>query len=217
MGIFSRMSNMVKAKVNTTLDNIENPIELLDQKIRDMEEQLNNAKINSAKVLGNVHEIEKKLNAAKAESDDYDSKVKLALSKGNEDLAKKALSRKLESDKKCESLQSSYNAAKIQAETIKKNLKALQDEINKTRSYRDEAAARYSNAEASKQVNEVLANVQSKTNSIKLDDIERTIANKESLANGLADLNNIDDFDSEFEKLGDSTDLDAELEKYKNK
>ncbi len=148
MGIFSRMSNMVKAKVNTTLDNIENPIELLDQKIRDMEEQLNNAKINSAKVLGNVHEIEKKLNAAKAESDDYDSKVKLALSKGNEDLAKKALSRKLESDKKCESLQSSYNAAKIQAETIKKNLKALQDEINKTRSYRDEAAARYSNAEA---------------------------------------------------------------------
>ncbi|SFU50196.1 phage shock protein A (PspA) family protein [Clostridium sp. DSM 8431] len=217
MGIFSRMSNMVKAKVNTTLDNIENPIELLDQKIRDMEEQLNNAKINSAKVLGNVHEIEKKLNAAKAESDDYDSKVKLALSKGNEDLAKKALSRKLESDKKCESLQSSYNAAKIQAETIKKNLKALQDEINKTRSYRDEAAARYSNAEASKQVNEVLANVQSKTNSIKLDDIERKIANKESLANGLADLNNIDDFDSEFEKLGDSTDLDAELEKYKNK
>ena len=217
MGIFSRMSNMVKAKVNTTLDNIENPIELLDQKIRDMEEQLNNAKINSAKVLGNVHEIEKKLIAAKAESDDYDSKVKLALSKGNEDLAKKALSRKLESDKKCESLQSSYNAAKIQAETIKKNLKALQDEINKTRSYRDEAAARYSNAEASKQVNEVLANVQSKTNSIKLDDIERKIANKESLANGLADLNNIDDFDSEFEKLGDSTDLDAELEKYKNK
>ena len=112
-------------------------------------------------------------------------------------------------------MQASYNAAKIQAETIKKNLKALQDEIEKTRSYRDEAAARYSNAEASKQVNEVLANVQSKTNSIKLDDIERKISQKEALANGLADLNNVDDFDSEFAKL-DSTDLDAELEKYKN-
>ena len=197
MGIFSRMSNMVKAKVNTTLDNMENPIELLDQKIRDMEEQLNTAKINSAKVLGNVHEIERKLKVAQAESDDYDAKVKLALSKGNEDLAKRALSKKLDSDKKCDSLQASYNAAKIQAETIKKNLKALQDEIEKTRSYRDEAAARYSNAEARKQVN------------------ERKISQKEALANGLADLNNVDDFDSEFAKL-DSTDLDAELEKYKN-
>lgn len=216
MGIFSRMSNMVKAKVNNTLDNMENPIELLDQKIRDMEEQLNNAKLNSAKVLGNVHEIERKLQTAQEESADYDAKVKLALSKGNEDLAKRALSKKLESDKKFESLQSSYNAAKIQAESIKKNLKALQDEIQKTRSYRDEAAARYANAEASKQVNEVLSNVQSKTNSIKLDDIERKISQKEALANGLADLNQIDDFDSEFEKLSDSTDLDAELEKYKN-
>lgn len=216
MGIFSRMSNMVKAKVNNTLDNMENPIELLDQKIRDMEEQLNNAKLNSAKVLGNVHEIERKLKIAQEESADYDAKVKLALSKSNEDLAKRALSKKLESDKKCESLQSSYNAAKIQAESIKKNLKALQDEIQKTRSYRDEAAARYANAEASKQVNEVLSNVQSKTNSIKLDDIERKISQKEALANGLADLNQIDDFDSEFEKLSDSEDLDAELEKYKN-
>ena len=100
MGIFSRMSNMVKAKVNTTLDNMENPIELLDQKIRDMEEQLNTAKINSAKVLGNVHEIERKLKVAQAESDDYDAKVKLALSKGNEDLAKRALAKKVEMDKK---------------------------------------------------------------------------------------------------------------------
>lgn len=43
MGIFSRMSNMLKAKVNNTLDEMENPIELLDQKLRDMEEQFNKA------------------------------------------------------------------------------------------------------------------------------------------------------------------------------
>lgn len=32
MGIFDRLSNMVKAKVNNTLDNMENPIELLIRK-----------------------------------------------------------------------------------------------------------------------------------------------------------------------------------------
>ena len=215
MGIFSRMSNMIKAKVNNTLDEMENPIELLDQKLRDMEEQFNKAKLNSAQILGNVHEIEKKLNLAKKETADYEEKIKLALSKGNEDLAKKALARKVEIDKKVSSLQSSYNNSKIQADALKANLRSLEEEINKTRNYRDEAAARFSNAEASQKVNEVLANVQTKNNSIQLDSIERKIQRKESLAQGLGELKDLDNFDSEFEKL-DEVDLDLELEKYKN-
>ena len=214
MGIFNRMSNMIKGKVNSTLDEMENPIELLDQKIKDMEEQLSKAKLNSAQVLGNVHEIEKKMNAAKNESVDYDSKVKLALSKNNEDLAKRALSKKVDADKKYESLVTTYNTSKAQADALKKNLRALEEELEKTRSYRDEAAARYSTAKASKKVNEVLANVETKTNSINIDNIERKIAREEAMANGLGELKNIDDFDSEFEQLGD-VDLDAELEKYK--
>ena len=44
----------------------------------------------------------------------------------------------------------------------------LEKELDKTRSYRDEAVARLNNAEASKQINEVIANVQSKSNSINI-------------------------------------------------
>lgn len=215
MGIFNRMSNMIKGKVNATLDEMENPIELLDQKLKDMDEQLSKAKLNSAQVLGNVHEIEKKMSLAEKESADFDSKVKLALSKGNEDLAKRALAKKVDADKRYESLKASYETAKVQADALKKNLRALEEEIEKTRSYRDEAAARYSNAQASKKVNEVLANVQTKTNSIKIDNIERKIAREEAMATGLSELRDVDDFDSEFAKL-DEVDLDTELEKYKS-
>lgn len=215
MGIFTRMSNMLKSKVNSTLDEMENPIELLDQKVRDMEKQLNSAKLNSAQIIGNAHEIKKKMEACEIEVKDYEDKVKLALSKNNEDLAKKALARKIESEKKLDSLKVSYETARNQADTIKKNLAALEAEIDKTRSYRDEAAARYSNAQASKKVNEVLANVQTKSNSIEIDSIERKIQKQEALANGLGELRNVDSFESEFEAL-DTVDLDLELEKYKN-
>ena len=215
MGIFTRMSNMLKSKVNSTLDEMENPIELLDQKIRDMESQLNKAKLNSAQIIGNAHEIKKRLDASEVEVRDYEEKVKLALSKNNEDLAKRALARKIESEKKRDSLKTSYDAARTQADAIKKNLAALEAELNKTRNYRDEAAARYSNAEASQKINEVLANVQTKSNSIQIDSIERKIQKKESLANGLGELREVDTFDSEFEAL-DAVDLDLELEKYKN-
>lgn len=215
MGIFSRMSNMIKAKVNNSLDEMENPVELLDQKLRDMDEQFNKAKLSSAQILGNVHEIEKKLDSAKKESEDYDQKVRLALSKGNEELAKRALAKKVETDKKAASLQASYDNAKIQADTLKANLRALEEEITKTRSYRDEAAARFANAEASQKVNEFLANVQTKSNSIQIDSIERKIQRKEALAQGLGELRDLDDFDSEFKKL-DEVDLDLELAKYKS-
>lgn len=214
MGVINRLSNMFRAKVNNTLDEMENPLELLDQKIRDMEESLNKAKLSSAQILGNVHEVEKKMAAAELESKDFDQKVKLALSKGNEELAKKALQKKLEADKTYSNLQSSYAQASVKAETIKKSLKELEEEIEKTRSYRDEAAARYNNAEASKKVNEILANVETKSNKINLDDIERKIQKKEALAEGLADLKEDNSLEKEFEKL-EELNLEAELQKYK--
>lgn len=215
MGIFNRISNMMKAKTNSALDNMENPIELLDQKIRDMEESLNKAKISSAQIFGNLKDTQKEMEKAKSASAEYDEKVRLAMSKGNEDLAKKALQLKLDSDKKYETLKKSYDELAVKAQTLKENLNKLQDEIAKTRSYRDEAAARLNTANATKQVNEIMANVQTKSNSINLDDIERKITKEESYAEGLADLKT-PSLDDEFAAL-EKDSLDAELEKYRNK
>ncbi|KOF57428.1 MULTISPECIES: PspA/IM30 family protein [Clostridium] len=215
MGVFKRLSNMMRAKVNNSLDEMENPIELLDQKIRDMEESLNKAKVSSAQILGNVHEIEKKMERAKLESSDFDAKVKLAVQKGNDELAKKALQKKLDADKQYESLSKSYEDASKKATMIKEKLRDLEEEIEKTRAYRDEAAARYNNAEATKQVNEVLSNVDAGSNKINLDDIERKIEKKEALAEGLGDLQQDTSLDKEFEEL-ESVNLDDELAKYKN-
>ena len=214
MGVLKRLSNIFRAKVNNTLDDIENPIELLDQKLRDMDESLNKAKLSSAQILGNVHEIEKKMEESKRVSTEFDGKVKLAMSKGNEELAKKALARKLEADKSYSSLDASYKDACQKAEAVKCKLKELEEEIHKTRVYRDEAAARFNNAEATKKVNEILSNVETGSNKINMDDIERKIQKKESLAEGLGDLREEDSLEKEFKKL-DEVDLDKELEKYK--
>lgn len=214
MSVFKRISNIFRAKVNNAIDEVENPVELLDQKIRDMEESLNKAKLSSAQILGNVHEIRMKMERAQKESAEFDEKVKLALSKENEELAKKALGRKLEADKTYESLKKSYEEASQKAEGIKEKLKELDAEIQKTRSYRDEAAARYNNAEASKKVNEILANVDTGTNKINIDDIERKIQRKEAMAEGLGELKKDTTLEDEFKKL-DEIDLDEELKKYK--
>jgi len=217
MGIFTRLNNIIKGKANSALDKAENPIELLDLKIREMEESLNKAKLSSAEVIGNAHLIKKQMDETLKESNDFDEKIKLAMSKSNEELAKKALQKKIESDKKYNSLKTSYDEAKIKSDQLKSKLINLEDEIKKTRHYRDEAAARLNNAEASQKVNEILANIDNGSNSIDLDDIERKISKKEALAEGMSELkNNSDSLDDEFEKLENDIDLDLELQKYKN-
>jgi phage shock protein A len=214
MGVFDRISNILRAKVNNAIDDMENPVELLDQKIRDMEESLNTAKLSSAQILGNVHEIEKKMEAAEKESKDWDNKVRLAMGKSDEELAKKALAKKLEADKNYSSLKSSYEDARAKAEAIKTKLRELDEEIEQTRRYRDEAAARYNNAEATGKVNEILANVDTKNNKINMDDIERKIQKKEAYAEGLGELKTDNTLEDEFKKL-EEVDLEEELKKYK--
>jgi phage shock protein A len=214
MGVMSRISNIFRAKVNNAIDDMENPIELLDQKIRDMEESLNTAKLSSAQILGNVHEVERKMENAEKESKDYDSKVRLAMSKGNEELAKKALEKKLEADKNYSSLKASYEDARSKAEAIKTKLRDLEEEIEETRRYRDEASARFNNAEASGKVNEILANVDTNNNKINIDDIERKIQKKEAYAEGLGELRTDNSLEDEFKKL-EEVDLEEELKKYK--
>ncbi len=112
-----------------------------------------------------------------------------------------------------ESLKASYEGQRAKADVLKAKLVELEKELDKTRSYRDEAVARLNNAEASKQINEVIANVQSKSNSINIDDIERSISRKESYAAGLEELKG-ESLDDEFAKLEELS-LDDELNKYR--
>lgn len=213
MGIFNRIGNIVKSKTNKALDQVENPVEMLDQKIRDVRSSLSEANKASAQVLGSVKETERKMNEAQRASADYEEKVKLAMSKGNEELAKKALALKLENDKKYETLKTTYTAQKSKVEVLKVNLGKLKAELDSLESYRDEASARLENANATKTINEIVNNIESKSNSINLEDIERTISRKESYAEGLTELQT-PSLEDEFAELN-KTSLDSELDKYR--
>jgi len=217
MGIFDRLKNLAKGKINGALDDIENPIELCDQHIRDMEEKYRQAEMSSATVIGNARGIENDVTKTQADLQDMEDKIKLAVSKGNDELAKKAIVRKGEIASKLESLKKSAVIAHDQAEKLKTTLTEIKDEIETTRQKRDELEARFKTAEASQSVNEIMANVSSKDSDINMDDLERRIAKKEATAEGLGEIaslkkNNLDD---EFKKLGSSVDVDAELAKYK--
>lgn len=213
MTIFNRISNLLKSKMNSALDDFENPLELLDQKIRDMECFLNDARLSSAKILGNTHEIERRIESLSKESDEYTQAIKLALNKHNEALAKKILQKKLDNDKYLASLNSSYNNANTKGEDLKLKLKELEKNIYETKIYRNEAIARYTAADAHKKINEIIGNISTRNNSIPLSNIEKSIEKKECFISGLTELNFNKELNNEIDNLT-SLDLNLELKKY---
>lgn len=212
MTILNRLSYLIKTKMNNTLDEIENPLELLDQKIRDMENILHEARLSSAKILGNIHQIERRIQSITKESDDYTQTIKLALNKGNEALAKKLLKRKLSNDKCFDSLNTSYNNATAKGDSLKLKLRDLQQNIYDTKIYRNEAFARYNAAEAHKKINEIMGTISTTNNFVSVSSIEESIQ-KECFISALTELNFDNELENEINNLN-SLDLNIELKKY---
>lgn len=213
MTIFKRIFHLLKSIVNSTLDEFENPLELLDQKIGDMECVLNEARFSSAKILGNIYEIEKKLECLSKESDEYIQTIKLALNKGNEELAKKILEKKLDNDNFFDSLSTSYNYASAKGEALKLQLRELQQNIYDTKIYRNLAFARYNAAEAHKKMHEIIGNISTKNNYMCILNIEEIIQKKECFISALTELNFDNELNNQIASLN-RIDLNTELKKY---
>lgn len=213
MTIFNRLIYFIKSKINSALDEFENPLELLDQKIRDMECVLNDARLSSAKILGNIHQIERRLECLSKESDEYNQTIILALNKGNESLAKKILEKKLDTDKHFDLLNASYINSTSNGDTLKLQLRQLQQNIYDTKIYRNEAFARYNVAEAHKRIIQVMGTISNRNSSMYISNIEECLQKKECFVYALTELN----FDSELNNEIDiltKLDLNLELKKY---
>ena len=65
MGVFDRISRLMRANVNDALDNAEDPEKMLQQLIRDMTEEIRQARGQVAAMIAQ----EKELAADKAEAD----------------------------------------------------------------------------------------------------------------------------------------------------
>ena len=98
MKIFSRLSDLLKANINDLIDRAEDPEKMVKQIIIDMEDQLQKAVQGLGTVMASERQMEKQLNQAREESGMWEKRAKDALEAGDEDLAKKALAKKLEAD-----------------------------------------------------------------------------------------------------------------------
>ena len=142
MGIFSRISDIFKSNVNDALDKAEDPEKMLKQMIIEMEESVNKATLAVANSIANEKSLERKLEKARLEMNDWEKKAVQALQANREDLARAALEKKNIAVKNVADLEPIYQTAKVTADKMRQQLNSLKAKLDEARSRQRSCIAR---------------------------------------------------------------------------
>jgi phage shock protein A len=218
--IFSRTGRVARGQVNQGLDKVEDATfeATVKQTVADMKNELNNAVRSSAVAMSNYNRLEAEYQKYVQQSEEWKSRAKTALDAGNEDLARKALTRKAESDRQVASMQGAVDSARQASETLKQQVIELKRKIEEGERTATTLVARKNAAVAQRKVAEAMSGVGKADNAFAvLSKFEESVSREEATAkafNQLASAGKDEQLESEFAALEGST-VDSELEALK--
>lgn len=215
--IFHRGGRVVRGQANQAMSAVEdaNFEATVRQTVADMRTELNNAVRASAMAMSNYNRLEAEYQKYARQSQEWKDRAGMALDAGNEDLARKALAKKAESDKQVAALQASVDAAHQSSETLKQQVAELKRKIDEGERTATTLVARKNAAQAQRKVAEALAGAGNADNAFAaLNHFEESVAREEATAkafNQIGAAGQDADLEKEFAALsGHSVDADLE-------
>ena len=108
MGIFDRLSQLLRSNINDLISRSEDPEKMLNQIITDMRGQLVKAKQQVAAAIADEKRLRDQADAEVKQAQDWEKRAMLAVQEGRDDLAKQALVRHGEHVAHAEALELSH-------------------------------------------------------------------------------------------------------------
>src|SRR5215217_3001305 len=93
MGLFDRLSTLLRSNINDLISSAEDPEKMLNQIIVDMRSQLVKAKQQVAAAIADEKRLRDQADAEFKQSEEWERRAMLAVNEGRDDLAKQALVR----------------------------------------------------------------------------------------------------------------------------
>lgn len=159
MNIIGRFFRVVRANLNQLVTGMEDPEKILTQTVSDMQGDLTKVRQAYAEVSAGLKRIERQREQTVVTSTEWKKRAQLALQKGEEDLAREALTKKKAADDQMASLERQTEATRGNVEKLYASMQQLESKINEARSKKDQFVARARTAKTSAKVNEMLGSV----------------------------------------------------------
>ncbi len=203
MGFFNRMSTIFKANVNAALDQAEDPEKMLNQVTTEMQEQLVKVKQQVATAIADEKRLQKDHENEQEQADAWEQKATVALQRGNEELAKQALTRRNEHANIASSYKEQWEKQKQAVEMLKDNLRTLERKIDEARRKKDLLIARQKRAKAQKAIHETMAGMKDESAFASFDRMEAKVGDMEARADAATEMSELsrDSLEDEFAAL----------------
>lgn len=215
MGIFSRFADIVNSNITSLLDKAEDPKKMVRLIIQEMEDTLVEVRSNSASLIAQKKELQRRVTRAVNQETEWQVKAELALSKDREDLARGALMEKQKSAELAGILSADMAQLEEQLNLLKNEIVQLQSKLDEARARQKSMALRKETASSRLQVKKQLETSKVQSSLDKFDQYERRVEDLESQVEaqniGARSLND------EFAELAAQDSISDELEALKKK
>ncbi|HMS02077.1 MAG TPA: PspA/IM30 family protein [Gemmatimonadaceae bacterium] len=163
MGIFDRLSTLIKSNINDLISSAEDPEKMLNQIIVDMRNQLAKAKQQVAAAIADEKRLRDQADAEFKLADDWEKRAMLAVQQGRDDLATQALMRQQEHLEHAQQLALTWETHHQETEGLKQSLRDLNDKIEEAKRKKNLLLARQRRAEAQQRITQTMSGLSDKS------------------------------------------------------
>ena len=221
MGILKRFKDIMSSNINALLDKAEDPEKMIDQYLRDLQEDLRKVKSETATVMAEEQRCKRQLDECDAEIAKMQTYAEKALVAGNEGDAMKFLEKKNQLTQKQVALQQAYDAAANAAKMRQMHDKLTKD-VSDLNARKETIKAKVQVAKTQERMNKMMSGIGD--SSASLDAFSRMEAKADAMldkANAMSELNSssadsIDDLASKYD-AAPNADVQDELAALKAK
>jgi phage shock protein A len=163
MGLFDRLSTLLRSNINDLISRAEDPEKMLNQILVDMRSQLAKAKQQVATAIADEKRLRDQADGEYRQGADWEKRAMLALQEGREDLAKQALVRQSEHQSHAQQLEQTWETHRLETEKLKNSLRDLNDKIEEAKRKKNLLVARQRRAQAQKRIAETMSSLSEKS------------------------------------------------------
>lgn len=216
MSLLSRVRDLVSANLNTMLDKAEDPEKMVNEYMRQLQEQLYEAKTAVASAMADETKLHNKMATFQAESDQWQAKAESAVRAGDDELAKAALSRKTNAQKMADTYKQQYEMQDQQVEQLQDALVRLEARISESKAKKELIIAKKNRAETQEAIQRTVRGLGNVNAMDKLGQMEERVDDRLAQADAMSKLEG-DSLEARFADLEQNTAVDDELAALKAK
>ena len=199
--LFNRLGRVIGSYANSLVSAAEDPEKILDQTVIEMQEDLVKMRQASAQVIASQKQLENKYKQAQATADDWYRRAELAMSKGDEELSREALSRKKSYQENADSMKANLAEQEKAVEKLISNTRFLESKMAEAKSKKDTLKARAASAKTNKAVQDLVSGVSTSSALSAFEKMEEKVMGMEAEAEAVGMLTASNDLEDKFKAL----------------